>query len=224
MLLLPIRVETLMFRYPLANVGIIAIACTVFVLLLIEQLPLSLVESMVLEDFHPVGLFGHLFLHGDIFHIAGNMIFLWVFGNAICAKLGNVGYLLLYLLVGIGAAAAHLLIDGNPAIGASGAVNGIIGFYIALHPVNRIHCLWWFWFRAGVFEVSGFWMVMLWVAFDLWGALSGAPGVAYWAHLGGLAAGFFLGVAALMLGWVKMTEYDNETVVDLLLPDRAQRE
>lgn len=221
MLLLPFRVETVGFHFPWVNIGIIAITCLVFVGMAGGLIPIELIERMVLESHHPAGLFGHLLLHADILHLAGNMIFLWVFGNVICSKVGNAGYLGLYLFVGLGAAVAHLFVDGAPAVGASGAINGIIGFYIALHPVNRVHCFWWIWLRAGSFDIAGFWLVLLWVAFDLWGAMSGAPGVAYWAHLGGLAAGFFLGLFGLMLGWIRMTEYDNETVADLLFPGRT---
>lgn len=224
MLLLPIRVETMGFRYPWLNIGIIGVTCIVFLAMLAGLLPMEIIEAMVLEDFQPAGLFGHLLLHADIVHLVGNMVFLWVFGNAICSKIGNAGYLFLYLFVGIGAAAAHLLIETAPAVGASGAINGIIGFYIALHPINRIHCVWWFWFRAGVFEISGFWLVLLWVAFDLWGAMSGSPGVAYWAHLGGLAAGFSLALLGLFLEWIAMTQYDNETVLDYLLPNLTAKE
>ncbi len=218
MLLLPLRVEALMLRHPWMNIGIVTATCLVFGLVMFDAVSMAEIESLILEDLHPAGLFGHLLVHADLLHLGGNMIFLWVFGNAICSKLGNLSYLALYLLVGLGAALAHLLLDGAPAVGASGAINGIIGFYIALHPVNRIHCFWWFWLSWGVIEVRGFWLVLLWLAFDLWGAFGELPGVAYWAHLGGLASGFGLGVGALLLGWVKMTEYDNETVPDLFLP------
>jgi membrane associated rhomboid family serine protease len=223
MLIIPTRVETLMERWPWANFAIIGITVLVSITALAGVLEEGLLSRMVLSDWAASGLLGHLTLHAGFLHLGFNMIFLWVFGNTVCAKVGNVSYFALYLILGIIAASTHLLLDGDPAIGASGAVNGVIGFYFALHPVNRIHCFWWVYIRAGSFDIAGYWLILGWFALDLLGALAGGGGIAYWAHIGGFLGGFLLGLIALLSGLVKMTDYDNGTIVDLFRPGAADR-
>ena len=163
-------------------------------------------SAYVLKSLTAKGLLGHMWLHGGLFHIIGNMIFLWVFGNAVCSKVGNVLYPGVYLLVGLMAGMAHLIYDDDPAIGASGAVNGIVGMYLVFYPLNNISCLWMFFMWYGTtFTLSSFWMILFWLAFDIYGAVSGSGGVGYFAHLGGFAAGMGLAVVLLLLGVVKMS-------------------
>lgn len=91
-------------------------------------------EPFFLDGWELKGIFGHMWLHAGFFHIAGNLLFLWVFGNAVCSKVGNFTYLLFYLCVGVFAAAAHLVFSGGTAIGASGAINGIVGMFLIFFP------------------------------------------------------------------------------------------
>lgn len=221
-MIIPTRVETLMERWPWANFTVMGLTILTTLAAFGGLLTEGVLGRMVLAGWDPVQMVGSLGLHGDIFHLAGNMLFLWVFGNTVCAKVGNVTYFLLYLLLGVLAGAAHLSLDGGPAIGASGAINGIIGFYFMLHPVNRIHCFWWFYIRAGSFDIPGYWLILGWFALDIYGAVTGGSGIAYWAHIGGFLGGMCLGLAALMVGFVKMTAYDNETIVDLLRREPAE--
>lgn len=218
MLIIPTRVETLMERWPWANFVVIGVTVLVSLAALLGGIDEELFWRMVLAEWDAGQFFGHLALHADVFHLGFNMLFLWVFGNTVCAKVGNVGYFALYLGLGIIAGATHLMLDGEPAIGASGAINGIIGFYFVLHPVNRIHCFWWFWIRAGSFDLAGYWLILGWFALDIYGVMSGGGGIAYWAHIGGFAGGALLGLLLLLAGVVKMTVYDNGTVLDLFRP------
>jgi membrane associated rhomboid family serine protease len=153
-----------------------------------------------------IGLFGHLFQHGNWLHLVGNMLFLLVFGNAVCAKLGWKKYLTLYFLAGLGAALAHLAIDGDPCVGASGAICGVMAAYAVLFPWNKVLCIWGYGFhfvrRFGEIEVRGFWLVGLWVFLDLWWAAFSEGIIAHWAHLGGYALGF--GYIALLISTQKI--------------------
>lgn len=179
------------------------------------------VKPWILEGWRLQGIFGYMWLHGGIFHLGGNLLFLWVFGNAVCSKIGNVYYLPTYLLFGIMAGVTHLLLDSHPAIGASGAINGLIGMYIVFFPRNDINMLliiFFVYFRT--FAISGYWMVLMWFAFDIWGAMSDSPGVAYYCHIGGFAAGAGLAVAMLKYGIIKM-ERDEQSLLDLITEQRG---
>ncbi|MHC4085845.1 MAG: rhomboid family intramembrane serine protease, partial [Planctomycetota bacterium] len=101
-------------------------------------------------------LLGYMWLHLDYIHIIFNLVFIWVFGNAVCAKIGNVLYLPVYIAVGMLAAVIHLVFDNRGAVGASGALYGIIGAYFVLYPYNSIKCLFWFLAYLRLFSIAGF--------------------------------------------------------------------
>lgn len=100
---IPYRVDVPMHRWPISNFVIIALAVVAF----IYQSSLSDDElwPLILNGWRPLGLFAHMWLHGDWLHLIGNMLFLWVFGNAVCAKVGNLVYPVLYVAFGLAAAA-----------------------------------------------------------------------------------------------------------------------
>jgi len=173
----------------------------------------------VLDGWRATGLFGHMWLHGGIIHLVGNLIFLWLFGNAVCSKIGNLLYLPVYVGLGIIVAISHLIFSGGPALGASAAINGIIGMYLVFFPENSISCFFWLLYRPITFSVSGYWMILLWFAFDIWGALRGAQGVGYVAHVEGFMAGFGLAILMLKRGWVVM-QRDEKSLLQMLWPRR----
>jgi len=152
--------------------------------------------ELMLNGWGLKGLFGYMWLHGGPLHLLGNMWFLWIFGNAVCAKVGNLIYLCLYILLGVAAGVIQLCFSSGPALGASGAINGVVGGYLVLFFENEIDCFFLFWFLLFIvirrFAVSSFWMILFWLSWDLFGAfvLSGNSNVGYFAHLGGFAAGF----------------------------------
>ena len=167
------------------------------------------------------GLFGHMWLHGGILHLVGNLIFLWLFGNAVCSKIGNALYLPIYVLAGLAAAISHLLFSDVPALGASGAINGMVGMYLVFFPENSISCFFFFYFRPYWFTVRSFWMILLWFAFDIWGALEGGGGVAYLAHIGGFATGFAMAIVLLKTKLIVMERDEKSLFVLLGLEKRA---
>ncbi len=219
-MLIPYAIETLEQEKPTANRIIMGVCVAVFLGGALGILPDSLLDALVLRGFHPVGMVGHMFVHAGLIHLLGNMLFLWVFGNAICANTGNIVYPLLYLAVGILAAFFHLTFDGSPAVGASGAINGITGVVVALYPLNRVHLLWIA--PRGIARGHNFlearvWtIVVVWLLFDILWMIVGGGGVAYWAHLGGFVAGVAIGLICLQAGWVQVTDYDNRTLLDII--------
>ncbi len=214
MLLFPLAADVPMYRWPFANFIIIGVTAAFSVMVFAGAVPEREVEAMVLQ-WSVKGLFGYMLVHGDVLHLLGNMLFLWVFGNAVCAKVGNIPYFFIYVGTGAAAGVAHLLVAEAPAIGASGAVNGVVGMYLMLYPLNNITVFYLFIYYIGTFALSGMWLILMWLAFDLWGAWTGAPGVAYWAHLGGFAGGFLLATALLLSGVIRMSSTECSLIAYL---------
>ena len=138
-------------------------------------------------------LISYMFLHGDIFHIGGNMLFLWVFGDNVEDAMGHWRFLAFYLLCGIFAGLAHSWMapdSGIPLIGASGAVAGIVAGYLMLHPKVTV---WVLFLRIIPLKVSALLALGLWIAMNFAMALMPEVGpVAWWAHVGGIVAGAVL--------------------------------
>jgi len=206
-LIIPYQVDVPLSRWPIANYVIIALTVGLFLCQVV--FPEEVIKPYILEGWSLQGLLGSMWLHADIFHLAGNMIFLWVFGNAVCAKVGNVSYPFIYVAVGIASGMVHLAFSGEPAIGASGAINGIVGMYLVWYPLNAISCVLLIIVWAKTFLVASYWMILLWLIFDIWGASRGAEMVAYYAHLGGFAAGFALAFGLLRGKVVQMDELEK---------------
>ena len=140
-----------------------------------------------------------MFLHGGFWHIAGNMLFLWIFGNLVEDKLGHVRYLLFYLAGGIFAGIGHSLVSAHPAIGASGAISAVLGAFLVFFPNTKVRILWFF-ILITVFDLPSMWFIGFCIARDLWMQfLPGPKEVAYMAHISGSFTG--IGVALLLLWW-----------------------
>lgn len=149
-------------------------------------------------------LFTSMFMHGGIAHIAGNMLFLWIFGDNIEDRLGHVRYVIFYLLCGVIASLSHVFATYAfatnqaelmvPSLGASGAISGVLGGYILLYPSRRVTVIL---FRF-LTDVPAWVAIGIWFAFQLISGLgmlgggSQAGGVAYAAHVGGFVAGLVL--------------------------------
>jgi membrane associated rhomboid family serine protease len=138
-----------------------------------------------------------MFMHGGFMHIAGNMLYLWVFGNNIEDACGHIRFLVFYVLCGLVAAFAQALPDQAsqiPMIGASGAISGVLGAYLVLFPRARVHVLIPF-FILFVYQVPAGYLLGFWFLFQLVSGATAAPGqggVAFWAHVGGFVTGMTL--------------------------------
>ncbi|MBC7287871.1 MAG: rhomboid family intramembrane serine protease [Armatimonadetes bacterium] len=141
-----------------------------------------------------------MFMHGGVLHLAGNMLFLWVFGDNVEERLGRVRYLIFYLLCGLVATLTHSLMSGfssTPIVGASGAIAGVLGGYWVLFKGARVRALIPLFVVWTVMEVPAVVFLGLWFLFQLFlglGSLgsTGQAGVAFWAHVGGFLAGVLL--------------------------------
>jgi membrane associated rhomboid family serine protease len=148
-----------------------------------------------------------MFMHGGFLHIAGNLLFLWVFGNNIEDRLGRVKFLLFYVVAGLAAVYAQALIDTGstaPTIGASGAIAGVLGAYALLYPHARVLTLIFIIFFVTLVEIPALFLLAAWFILQFVPALGqvavetgGDQGVAYFAHVGGFVFG--LAVAAVIL-------------------------
>lgn len=216
-MIIPWQVDVPQDKWPVANWLIVA-ACFVVAFVQIKDLaenePANITEMLALHGWGLKGLLGYMWLHGGFLHLLGNMWFLWIFGNAVCANIGNLRYPLVYVTLGVAAGMTHLIASPHPAIGASGAINGIVGMYLVMFPQNEITCYFWFFLvYVRQFEVSSYWMILFWLFWDILGALKwGSSGVAHFAHLGGFAAGVGMGVLFCKKGWCLLDEYDRSLV------------
>ena len=141
-----------------------------------------------------VTLVTSMFLHGGLMHLVGNMLFLWVLGDNVEDALGHARFVAFYLASGIVAALSHAVAEPGstvPMIGASGAISGVIGAYLMLHPHAPIKTLV---FRA-IVDLPAYVVLGLWIGFqflNVYFAGPGQGGVAWWAHIGGFLAGAVL--------------------------------
>ncbi|HEY1272258.1 MAG TPA: rhomboid family intramembrane serine protease [Terriglobales bacterium] len=216
--MIPLRDDTPRFSTPYITYFIIALNSLIFVYeaMLGFQSPRAL-NALVFEfgvvptnikavltggtDLSPtvalVPILTSMFLHGSLGHVAGNMLFLWIFGDNIEDYLGHFKYLLFYLVGGVTAAVVHILFNPSsmvPTVGASGAIAAVMGAYLILYPRGRV-LIWFpifFFFYLPAWLMLGYWFV---VQFLSGAAMSIAPttqtggGIAVWAHVGGFVAG-----------------------------------
>ena len=159
------------------------------------------------QHLHVYQFITYLFLHANILHILGNMLFLWVFGDTVNERLGHVPYLLFFLAGGIFAGVGQVLTSGAPTLGASGAIAAVAGMFLVLAPLSNIR-VWFFFF---IFNVpSLLFIIFEIVTFDLAGEIF--PGrnddVAHFAHLTGYTTGFTVGIILLALRLVPRDQSD----------------
>jgi membrane associated rhomboid family serine protease len=187
-------------------------------------------EQRCFGEYRHVQLITHALLHGGILHLAGNMLFLLVFGSRVNAAIGNILTAILYPILAIAAALTQLATMGagppSAMLGASGAVMGLAGAYLLLYPVHKIYMV--IWMRWGLlmgfrlsykyFALRGFWVVLFYIMFDVIAvSLMMATGTAHWAHIGGLIWGIVFAFV-LLAGRIA---YSRSDVLSLVLGRHA---
>lgn len=209
---IPLRDENPSRKFAFVNIGLILANVAVFIYQL--SLPAHAFKAFVLADaMVPARVSGwmgghgsfeaaflplvtSMFLHSGFAHILGNMLFLWIFGDNVEAEFGHLQYLLFYFVCGIGAGLTHIAFNLHshvPALGASGAISGVMGAYIVLEPRNRILTLIFiFVVRVPAVIVLGLWFAMQFLSgiSELGASVNG--GVAVWAHIGGFLLGLLI--------------------------------
>lgn len=139
-----------------------------------------------------------MFMHGGLLHLGGNLLFLWIFGDNVEDSMGHTRYLIFYVICGVAAALTQAGIDPIsriPMIGASGAISGVLGAYLVLHPMATIRTIVMLGFFVTVLHIPAIIVLGLWFAMQFFSATLSATdvgGVAFWAHVGGFVAGMVL--------------------------------
>lgn len=208
--MIPYKDDNPTYIFPFITIGIIILNIVVFFSQLVSSagmntityaygaIPYSLLTFESQQPVHPaLTVFSSMFMHGGLFHLGGNMLYLWIFGNNIEDRLGHVRFIIFYLFCGIFAAYSHALSNPDstiPMIGASGAVSGILGAYILLFPRANVHTLLFLGFfittvKIPALIVIGFWAIIQFLNGMVSSGLQNAGGVAWFAHLGGFLIG-----------------------------------
>lgn len=186
--------------FPFVTYALIAINVLVFMLLELPQgqnldaflTRWGAVPAQIMAGNGLLTLITSMFLHGGWLHLGSNMLFLWIFGDNVEDAFGHGLYLLFYLVCGIAASFAHILVDTSsaiPGVGASGAIAGVLAAYIVLFGARPVRVL-----MGGMLtNVPSYVMIGLWFVTQLVSGFGGqSDGVAYWAHIGGFIAGLVL--------------------------------
>ncbi|MFQ5449154.1 MAG: rhomboid family intramembrane serine protease [Nitrospinaceae bacterium] len=143
-------------------------------------------------------IYSSMFLHSGFWHLAGNMLYLWIFGNNIEDVLGKFRFTLFYLICGTIAAFGHIATDMEsqiPMVGASGAISGVLGAYLVLFPFARVKTLVFLGFFITIIRIPALVLLGIWILIQIASGVAssaGGAGVAWFAHIGGFAAGMLL--------------------------------
>ncbi len=224
-MIVPYSVDVPMERYPIANWALMAVTCLISFYAFDAMVGNAPLESWMLygggEWATDLGMLGSVMTHADILHLVGNMVFLFVFGNAVNAKLGHAMFLSLYFVFGIIASLVPAMLSDTPGLGASGAISGISGMFIVLFPKNNISVFYWFGLRW-----FGVWVVSSWVVIGLYFAKDVAffvleqstdleSGVGLTAHISGTLAGIAAAVVLLLTDRIRPSRAEV-TLVEIL--------
>lgn len=221
-MLLPYKLTVSMTRRPVMNPVIILFCVAIFGACIAGYVTLLDAAPFIFDGWSLTGLIGHQFLHGDLGHIVFNMMFLWVFGNAVCARLGGLRFLALYLACGMAAGVCHRLASDNPLIGASGAISGIMAFGLMVWPSAHVRSIYFGGLFGGTLTVRVFWMLLFWIGRDVYdGLFNTTTNVAHWAHVGGYVGGAVIALVMLAMGKVPREEDEEPTLWDYLRPRQS---
>jgi len=205
MVLIPLRDENPSSITPLVNWGIVASCIAVFLWQMYSGenqyasiiYKYGFIPENLLDPSFSYTLITSMFLHGGLLHLGGNMLYLYIFGDNVEDMCGHTSYLAFYLVCGVLASFAFYLSDpasNVPAIGASGAISGVLGAYVLLFPRARILTAVPIGPFIRVIHIPAFIMIGFWFVYQfLLAFLALETGVAYWAHIGGFVAGLALG-------------------------------
>jgi membrane associated rhomboid family serine protease len=190
-------------EWPAGNYVVMLLATVTFAIQMTGDPRQEYLNGLILDHLSFSSVLGHMWLHMSMTHIVGNLITLWIFGRHVSMKIGNAKYFLAYMCLGFAAAAVHILCDGRPTIGASGAIMGVLGMHVVL-------C-----FRR--FGILGPWLVLVWFLLNLAAGVIGGFPTTYMAHVGGFLAGVVLANVLILLNVAKCDDAD-QALVRILRP------
>ncbi len=222
LLFLPIRTDSPVRRVPRVNHALIAL--NVLAYLVVDVLAeiagwnaaTRWKASLMLWPQAPTlpQFLSYQFLHGDLWHLLGNMLFLWVFGNSVNSKMGNLAYLFFYLASGVFAGLGFIWTSQMPCLGASGAVAGVTTAYLVLFPRSEVTVFYWLWFYLGTVHIRA--LLLIGLKIILWDNIlaprltagAGVQTVAYSAHIAGYLFGFVLCCLLLLVRALPRDQFD----------------
>lgn len=217
-MLIPIGLDVPFDRRPFFNWLMIVVIIVIFgfQVTAIRENPNYAFDGFLLDGFDPGGFFAHTWLHGGPIDLIVNLIFLWLFGNAVCAKIGNLLYVPVYIFLGLVAAITFNIVSDGVALGASGAINGIAGMFLVFYPANDVNMMMATrFYRSWEFTVPSIVMVVIWLVADAYVVALGIGIVSYTAHLVAFAMGVLTAVLLLKFRVVEMDKYE-ESLLDVL--------
>jgi membrane associated rhomboid family serine protease len=207
---IPLKDDNPTQRFPYVTVFLIALNCLIFfyqvfsisgpeyLIIKMGVIPYEITHLTQIAGVPrispPLTLLTSMFLHGSLFHLLGNMLYLWIFGNNIEDRLGTARLIILYFLSGLGASLVHILFNFNsttPVIGASGAIAGILGAYLILFPNARVLTFVFLIFIIRIIPIPAAFVLGIWFLGQLLNVGLGG-GVAWFAHIGGFLLGIVL--------------------------------
>jgi len=201
--MIPVSDENPRSIVPIITWSLIGVNILVFIWEYTTPMPLwrivdryGFVPALGLQNLINLRVFTSMFLHADVTHISGNMLYLWVFGDNVEDCCGHLSFLVFYLLNGIAGSLTMYLLEPTsiiPAIGASGAISGVLGGYLLLYPRARIRTVVFAFYFVNLVRVPAMVLIGFWFILQFLYAMAGiATGVAYWAHVGGFVIGLLL--------------------------------
>lgn len=222
MIFIPVRTDSPVHRIPWVNHAIIA--ANVLIYLSTDFLAElhghgagEQIKSSLMIDPHNLELwqfFTYQFLHGDVWHLLGNMLFLWVFGNSVNCKMGQISYLMFYLACGVFAGVGFAITSDGPCLGSSGAIAGVTTAFLVLFPRANVTVFYWLWLYVGTVQIQALLLigfkVILWdniISPRLTGGQEYVQ-VAYAAHIAGYVFGFVWCSLMLLLRALPRDQYD----------------
>lgn len=207
---IPLKDENPTIRFPVVTISIITVNCLIFFFQVLSPRGLEYyvlkfgiipyevthwhLDLVIPRVAWPLSLFTGMFMHGSLFHLLGNMLYLWIFGNNVEDFLGHLRFIFFYLSAGLAASLIQVMVYPNskvPMIGASGAIAGLLGAYFLLYPSARVKTLVFLFFYFTVVYVPAWVLLTIWFVLQLTNAGMGG-GVAWFAHIGGFIAGMGL--------------------------------
>lgn len=225
--MLPIRDHNPSERTPYVTYGLMALNIAVFLygysFITSDQAlnqfyyDYAMIPARISQGENYLSLLTSIFMHAGLMHLAGNMLFLWIFGDNLEDVMGHIPFLIFYLICGVGADIAQFAFDAHSPIatvGASGAIAGLMGGYLLLYPKAKVDIFIFLLIFIRIVPVPAWLMLVVWFGLQVLNGISAdmsGGGVAYWAHAGGFVVGFILTLPLWLKlgagGWWRQTEY-----------------
>ncbi len=182
------------YKPPFGNYIVMLLISIIFAIQFLGDPQKLYLSALILKNASFNSILGYFWLHTGVIHIASNLVLLAIFGRYTCTKMGNAKYILVYIAMGFAAALAHILLDGRPVIGASGAIFGVLGMAVVLS-----------WRKL---SPLGPWLIFIWIALSVAIAISGNSQIAHVAHVAGFVTGMITAAILIIFNQADCSDTD----------------